>query len=256
MALHRKNALPELMDLRARIDHASGSKDEAGLSVELRIGSADLEDDQGELLARVSVKKAILSVDCDGMDIAPGERHGEPVKEGGPVTKHQIRSEAISTVQGGLDANLVASSKEGASGAGALKAGASREIKTSRTRESSYEEQVSFVRALGGDRWEISEPDETPLEGTYLNDKRICSVVPSKGANRQVVKVTTEVKQRDLDFDHSHKFFRGLTATHSRLAKIVIAKAINGGGSEYRGKVILSEVEVENMVSEIAGDEE
>jgi hypothetical protein len=215
--------------------------DRVALATELRIGCAEFEDTEPPFSVRL--KQLLLEFDISGLDILPGTRLGEPTLTNEVAIKSTEKHELKTTLIGKAAAQLSLSS-------GGLKGdvGGSSEGNISsakiKSRELSEEHQFLRVRALGGDKWRVSEPDGAHLDGTYLDGtKPLCTLKQRPKSNFTSIVARAGVKQRDLDFESSSRLFNRLTMTQRKIFQVFVAKVLDNATDKYRGKVSLSEVE-------------
>ena len=140
--------------------------DKIALIGELRVGCAEFDDTEPPF--SVHLRQLILDFDISGLDILPGTRLGEPVLPNAISLKTSEKQEILSTVTGKAAATL---SFNPAGLKGELSGGADRGITNTVTKSRELSEDTQFlrVRALGGDKWRVAEPEGARLDGTYLD---------------------------------------------------------------------------------------
>lgn len=102
------------------------------------------------------------------------------------------------------------------------------------------------MKARGNDTWEVTEPDGKPLDGTYLDNTDLCEFLLRAGANRAGVQSSVEIKQKDLDFDYRRSPLSFINPNKKKLLGILLAKSLTNEGGEYKGKIVLSNTEIEH----------
>ena len=232
-----QNPLEELSELFAvSADDAGCGAD--GLSYQLRFGETELVLEDGQVCA-VSVRRAFLALDLAGVTIKPGSEYGAVVKPNVVTTKHEAEQSRLGTISANVKAAL------GVSGAGSVRG----EISKKSTETTTYETTRTLVTPRGGQKWEIVEPSNQALDGTYLaHDVALCRLQAKRGANQKEVTARVYVKQRDLIFRYDQSgvvMFTRLSKNKERVLNILIAKALNAkaaaGGHLYTGSLVLSE---------------
>lgn len=241
------NRLPEVCELGIRIDQLEEEGGDLHCVAEFRLFKGDLT--LGDEECQISISKAMISIELEGLSPTPGTRYGEPRKKNSvqirkSVTKQTSRG---SSYKASGDLGVSTFSLRG-------KATASGEYYSSSEAGTAVEATDTFehlrVRALPNLRWEVSEPDGEPLDGTYLEGDGLVKLQRADRANRTSFCAWVTVKQRDLVIKQitlgtsSQGFFGRLNTTQRRLLDIFIAKslssALNWGGN-YCGEIKLSE---------------
>lgn len=233
------NHVADLMDLKSRI--TPNGDNLFLIRSELRMGRAELNDPAGAVVAR----RAFVHLELDGYEVMPGNRLGEPVRVGvveetKSVTEQVSKSSAVASVG-------VSLSTEGAVGGGiGAKAATSVEAKTKSQTSSKTKIERSFVKATGGDRWEVTGGDgATHLDGTYVTDDRaLCQLTRSKGANRAAVKVTGYVLRKDLDFVWDNPKFYQVERNKKQVIKVFLVRRIGEAAGCEGDKLVISEQEI------------
>jgi hypothetical protein len=238
MADRPKNLIADLMDLRSRIAPIDGSESYQ-IHSELRVGKALTEEPLGMVVA----SRAFVRLHLSGYEILPGNRLGEPVRA--PMVE-QIKTVSETTHQSSASAHagvgLSTSGRAEANLGGKAGAAAASTVKTVRTAKSS--ETKTSVRALGGDRWEITPNGGDFLDLTFISDTDpLCRIQKSRGANMASVEVQGYVLRRDLEFVPDKKIpFLGpnkLKALNAFLVK-KIGECAEGSGDQ----LVLSSQEI------------
>lgn len=244
------NSLPELLDLRLRIQECEKSESHKELRVDLRIYRADIEGPD-ECIISVALRKATLDLQLSGLEAVPNTRLGEPVRElqvtEKQTTKITTGMEGKATARAGVDVTKVVPATLSLSADATVKATASSTY-TSKQDITAYR-----VKARGGDTWEVSEPqlktnekEAALLDGTYLSDAVLCNAKPTRGANLKSVGLTAYAKQRDLKLDISKAtVWQAVSLNQEKLFSIFVAKSLGQTGPKYSGLVKLSHSEIE-----------
>ncbi|MDD7973891.1 hypothetical protein [Roseinatronobacter alkalisoli] len=247
------NSIPEICELEIRINQPEDRDGELRCIAEFRLFRGDIPI--GDEECQISISKAVISVELEGLSPAPGTRYGEPRKSNAVSITKSIRKqtssgsrfEAGGCLSGDFSANVTVGGT----------------IHGSSEADTAIEVSDNFVhlrvRALPNLRWEVSEPDGVPLDGTYLEGDDLVRMQKSDRANRASFRAWVTVKQRDLDIKQiisdasSRTFFGRLSTNQRRLLDIFIAKSLSTAlnwGKNYRGEIKLSE-----HFSEVAGEE-
>jgi hypothetical protein len=244
-----QNAIDELVELLLRVSGDSDKLDEYEIRVDLRIANADLDGTDG-LAFNVALKKARLSLDLGGLDVAPGTRFGEPTKSNEVVIKQKTATEKVVTneAKAGLNASVSASTTNVQAGVG-LKGGTKHSTKGKSVSSSTSSENATHLRvkARGGNNWEVSEPNAAALDASYLSDNVLCRVVATRGANSRTVELCAYAKQKDLilTVTNGGSKIPFLSTNHEKMLKILIGKALSALGSQYAGTITFSKSESE-----------
>jgi hypothetical protein len=241
MAPKKQNAVPDLVELIARLDISGSAEQCSALKVDLRVGSVEIDEEC--INFKVSANRLILDINVEGCEISPGTRFGEPVKANNIVIKKTSSTEASKNhnLRGNIEAKIGTRDFDPSI---EIDGGGGAESKAMTRIEVSEEEVLLRVRAKPNSRWEVQEPDcKTELSGTYLNDTQLCQLKATMAANRVGFNAKIICNQRDLLFYISGgPISRALNK--SRMMGIVVAKAISGD-QQYKGRLVLSEVEGE-----------
>jgi hypothetical protein len=244
------NSLPELLDLRLRVQDCSKPEGHKEIRVDLRVNRADFDGPDDSIIS-VAVQKTTLELQLSGLEAIPNTRLGEPVRElqvtEKQTTKVTTGMEGTATARAGIDVTKVVPATL------SLSADAKVQAKVSSTFTSKQAITAFRVKARGGDTWEVSEPQlktgekEAPLlDGTYLSDAVLCNAKPARGANIKSVGLTAYAKQRDLKLDISRaSVWQVLGLNQEKLFSIFVAKSLGQVGSKYSGVVKLSHSEIE-----------
>jgi hypothetical protein len=246
-----ENSLPQLLDLRVRVQKCAEIEGHRDVRADLRIYRSEVDGPDGAAIA-VQLKRATLEMELAGLDTIPKTRLGDPVRENKVVEKQatnvKTNLEGKVAVHAGLDITKLnpATLKLSADGLAEAKA---------TTTHTSKQEIVDYrVKARGGDTWEICEPktkassmQEQPLDGTYLSDDILCKVAPQRGANMMSVNITAVARQRDmtLELTKGNLWQTYVNTSHEKLFKILVAKSLGRAGSEYAGLIKLSRSETD-----------
>lgn len=250
------NSIPEICELEIQVQQPEEKDGDLRCVAEFRLYSGDIP--LGDEEFQISISKAVISVELEGLSPTAGTRYGEPRKNNAVCITKSVRKQTNrgSSLIAGGDFNVSAASLSANVVAGG-KIHDSTEASTTIEANDTFEHLR--VRALPNLRWEVSEPDGVPLDGTYLEGDDLVKMQKSDRANRASFRAWVTVKQRDLVIKQiildtsSRTFFARLNTNQRRLLDIFIAKSLSRAlnwGSNYRGEIMLSE-----HVSEVAGEE-
>ncbi len=241
------NSVPEICELGIRIEPASDQSGHVRCVAELRLFNGDIPI--GDEDCEISISRATISIDLEGLSPLQGTRYGEPRKPNAVPIEKGVKQAKVAdrSFKAGGEVRLDNSKPN-------LKLGVGGGIKGSATSETTLSSLETIehlrVRAIPNLRWEIREAEDTPLDGTYLDGESLVELTKLEHANRSSLGVTLKVKQRDLEIkqgmsgDLSPKFFARFTNNQRRLLDIFIAKSLSAavsGRGEYRGEISLSE---------------
>ncbi|RDD68373.1 hypothetical protein [Paracoccus versutus] len=249
--MNTTNNITELCELGIRIRPSKTIEGELDCIAELRLCSGDVE--LGEETCEIAISKMTLSLDVEGLEPVPGSRFGEPRKQ--PVTEMERTvtqtNSAGKTLKASAGANLDSTTPSfGISASGELQG--SSQYETVLSSVDRFEHQR--VKARPNLRWEVREPNDAPLDGTYLESDSLVRMSRSERANRAAFVARATVKQRDVAIKQvmqdaaSLNFFKRLSTTQRRLMDIFIAKSIDAalrGSGRYSGEITLSSSSIE-----------
>lgn len=239
-----QNKITDLVELFLRV--AGQGEDGAEVRVDLRIASADIDAEDGTMSFSVSLKKAWLSMDVNGVTPEPGTRHGEPKKENEVQLKSKVSTEDRTEVgvQAGVNVCASPTKADASLNLGAKAAKGSKELVATSSAETTTHMRV---KARGGLSWEIAEARPQPLDGTYLENEVLCRVTALPGANSKSIELLAYAKQKDLilDLKSGGSKIPFKSNNHEKMLKILIAKALSATGSRYAGKIDFSKSEAE-----------
>lgn len=240
MAERPNNVVVDLMDLRTRVTTVEGSQT-VQLRSELRIGQPEMEDPLGMVVAR----RAFIHLELDGYEIQQGNRLGEPVRAG-TVEETKKVSENVQQASASANAGLSLSSEGKAGASIGARGGGSVESKVKTTTSAKTKVEKSYVKALGGDRWEITPGEAAYLDGTYVTDSApLCHLQRGKGANRASVQVSGYVLKKDLDFVPDKKLGL-LSPNKSKILGAFLAKRIGETSGGALERLVISTQEIED----------
>ena len=207
------NPKPQFSELVVSYNFDDCSHQVFNLIVELRCGE-DIINDQdssnGEIIT-ISLKKGFVELELDGCEILPGSRYAELGKACVVNFKVVKKSEDFLSTKrsGSIDAamgiNLMSLFTSKASLSGVDKA-----KKLSKSLESRFKESIDSVRrvtALGGNSWEIVEPENDGiLKGLYLGDKNIHKHLCNIRVTRKKFKIISYFKclPKDISIQTHH----------------------------------------------------
>jgi hypothetical protein len=241
------NPVPELLEFLLRA--SKNSKKETKILGELRINSATLEGPEG-LSFTVSLKRAWLSLDLEGLEPIPGSRYGEPVRPNELSIKQKTVNETLVQNQVNANASVHLDSTHPHA---ALDLGADYNSKGKTTVSTTSAESAPHIRvkARGNLMWEVTESPNLPdLDGTYLDGEALCCVTAKIGANAKFVRLIAFAKQRDvqLRLTKNNSLFSFPSKNHERMLKVLISKALSSPGAPFNGIIEFScsETEVED----------
>jgi hypothetical protein len=253
-AMKTTNSIPEICELDIRICQPEDQDGDFRCVAEFRLfkGDIPLGDDECE----ITICKAMISLEVEGLSPAQGTRYGEPRKPNAvSITKSANRQTSRSTnYRTSADVDIEPPKLHLKAGAGTSVSGSS-EAGTDLKYDDCYEHLR--VRALPNLRWEVSEPDNSPLDGTYLEGDDLIRLQKADRANRASFRAFVTVKQRDIDIKQIHldnasvSFFSRLDKNQRRLLDIFIAKSLSSAlnwGKKYRGEIKLSEHNCEVVI--------
>lgn len=245
------NSLPELLDLRLRVQDCSKSEGRKDVRVDLRVNCVELDGPEGYVIS-VQLHKATLDLQLAGFDAVPNTRLGEPMRElevkEKQTTKLTTSMEGRATAAAGVDVTKVVPATL------KLSADATVQAKLASTYTAKEDITAYRVKARGGDTWEVSEPrlktgksELVPLDGTYLLDGVLCKLAPQRGANMKNVGVTAYVKQRDMKLGVSKGtvWQTYVSVSQEKLFNIFVAKSLGQMRAKYSGVVKLSHSETD-----------
>jgi len=246
-AMKPVDSIPDICELVVRIEESEVDKGTIKCIADLRINSGDIPI--GDEECKIYISKVTISIDVDGLFAKPGSRFGEPRKNNSiSLLKTNLTKAAHDSgysISGNID---VSNSPLKASflGGGSLKRSTARES----TLEASDTVEHLRVRALPNLRWEVSELDDEPLKGTYLENDELLHLRSLEQANRAALSATILVKQRHIVIkqiirdSYSATFFNRFNTNQRRLLDLLIAKSLSASlnlDGKYRGELKLSE---------------
>ncbi len=255
MSYENKNPNSELCDLQVVYQ-----KDEETRQliprVQLTLGTTDVTFNTEETYL-IALRKLYISIDSSGYQYDSTRKFGLKVK---PTKVARATTITSSDKDSGnkkcsksLSLNL---NKNGASGSAEYERGANNQSEhvnevTSNLRE---ETAIHRVTALGGLKWEVTEPLDRSnvLSGTYLNGVKLAEFNEIKGSNHCSMVIIAHAKQRDISIELLNKSllkFRKNSNNKNRIFDILMSKFLhNQINSEikYSGQVQFSWSSFEN----------
>ncbi len=255
MTSELENPVPELVEMQAElVQYYNDAISPYELLVYLRIHEDEIDTDNG--VFRIGMKRATLALKRYGFDIKPGTRFGEEISP--TTTQRQIQTSKTTIVSNestkskgskvGAKASSIPELSGEASGSFMNKEGSSCEASTSeKIRHNHF-----VIKAIGNDRWIISEHDSKPLNKTYINNATLCELILKDRSNKFLLELVLLIKQKDLtiDFDpscltgHIQKKFPN--SNKKRIVDILLAKGLNecspASKEQYNGVIFLSRV--------------
>lgn len=244
MTVSNENPLPDLVEFLIEVTRPNQTDQKLTIFADLRIAPAEIHEDP--ICFLVKVKRLILNFDGDGLRIASGSRFGEMTKQNTIETKTVLFANSKSSKEGDVKLN-VDREKIGHGDLLAIRAVGSRNYDIE-TREEVTERQPRLrMRTLPNSRWELREPQDAPLDGTYLEHELLCSVEPSTGSNRRALQIRIICHQSDLELVPMGGLLDRVSITKQRMAAIVVAKSISNteksNSGNYRGKIVIAQSE-------------
>lgn len=238
------NPLEELSELFAMPSSNADAEQGEELRYQLRFGEAELVLEDGTV-CKVSLRRAYLGLSLSGLTIAPGSEYGAQLKDNEVSVAYAAKKDLTSTLKGGVSAFVTSLFVPGAEAG--VKAEAS--VTKQSSEETAYTVKKTRMTPRGGQKWEIVEPSQAPLDGDYLaHSVALCRVEAIRGANLKEVTARVFVKQRDLLFRYEadgRVFSTVLSINRQKLLNILIAKALNNQAPvrshHYTGSLVLSE---------------
>jgi len=246
------NYRSEVVELGTKLESCEETS-QLALHVFLQVNSEEFEEDVG--LIKVSFRRLRLSVKPSGLSVDPETRYGSkiiPEMISSTRDEEVVRSNSLDTTAT-ISSKAEVSLEKPAMKLGLESTGSARMASTgSQTIRQTSTRDHFPVRSLTGNAWDISMPDNAPLEGTFLSGVQLCVLSANQGANRQVVETVVEAKQRDMDIslDPSGIMGRlretfpgkavGLSNTKEKLIKIAFAKSFSALQGDYKGVVVIS----------------
>lgn len=243
----------ELVELHTKLDQTDKNSKNF-LHVYLQANPNEFEEEIG--LIRVSMRKLRLSVKADGFFIDPSSKYNPKIIS----TNISFKQDEEIVTSGSIEAGAEMSAKaEFSLDKGPLaftheaKGNAKASTSGSQTVKRTLVAEHYPVRSLTGNVWDISMPNEAPLEGTFLQNVQICTLEPKEGANRRAVETLVEARQRDIDIslDEASGFLDKIRESRQikslklnnnkeKLIKIAFSKSISGEGNDYKGIIAVS----------------
>ncbi|MEX6507722.1 hypothetical protein [Jiella sp. M17.18] len=224
------NPVADLSDMQSSVGHREDDK--VDFKVELTFGSSEIPLD-GRIF-EVAVRKAVLRLQYEGVDIDPGSRYGQRKLENEISTSVTTTDKSTGQISASAAAKAKASGSATTMPAADLSAEAGASASYSRERSQSrvtdHVTKTHRVTALGGDRWQLQEPaDKAVLDGTYIHSDPLCTFTAISGANRHGISAIVSVRQRDLNIvpNPDRMALIGRTKTRDKLIAILLAKAIH-----------------------------
>tara|TARA_R100000773_G_scaffold29177_1_gene25060 strand:- start:3789 stop:4583 length:795 start_codon:yes stop_codon:yes gene_type:complete len=241
-----QNSFPDICEFSVSFEPDAEDSNKLSCVVDLRVSCSEVP--LGDQECTISFQRLIISVDIEGIDIIPGTRFGEPLKNNSVVKKKTISQAKTKTKNRGW--SFGGSTKARPEGAASAENRSSNE--TSRDTHISEDEKHHRVTAKPNLRLEVIEADDDPLDGTYMEREKLFEAKTKQGGNRTAATLCLKVKQRDLSIgqiirnESALSFFSVLTENQRRLIDIFIAKSLSNsvyGSRKYVGEIILSEFE-------------
>lgn len=238
MSTHDNNSIPDLVELCLRIAPI-GEDGQRDVKTDLRIHPISLDGPHGVTFS-VSLKKATLDMELNGVAVTPGSRHGEPTRSNFEILEVNISSERAvedaSSGEVGAKGSVVGVELSG-------KGSTSSAAKSKDVRSHTEQRKHHRVRAMGNLKWEVSEPHWEPqvLDLTYLDNEAICRVGANDGANFKSIELKAIAKQKDIAIEITKANFpKFLNPNQQKLMSILISKSLTSK-EKHNGIVTFSE---------------
>ncbi len=237
------NSVPQLVELRTRIQRSNEPDKNPTLNVDLRAGSAEIE--LHGAVVDVCILEMLLYVDLVGLDVAIGPRFGEREIHNEIVVTEKVSStkKASGSVSGSAALSIDPSRISASATAGV---GGKAETEAEITSASETSSSFFSVEALAGKMWKVSERTKMPLKGPYMNGQALCSLEAKHGANQMTATTRACVKQRDLQFSPLSRISWLANKNKEKLIGVLISKCLSTHKESYNGMVCLSECETEH----------
>lgn len=224
-----KNNRRKLAQLQTTEDvTCSDFETETELRLQLYVGTDTISVNENTQY-KYGFKRMTLQIECDGTEIALGERFGDLT----PADRERYtnyETKLTKTFSGGGSLNLdpvsILTDLP-------IKAEAAGEIKSAneKTTTEGVTEQRNFVTAKSNDEWEIACLDGKALNAKFLNpDQVLCRVKPLPNRNRNGIQVHLYANRNDLVFAEPAKFpwLNGENRTKEKIFKTLLGIEIAG----------------------------
>jgi hypothetical protein len=238
------NRFPDLIELKLAIKSKPDfDQKREELRVSLRVHCTEIQADQA--VCRVQIRRASLRLDPQGFEIVEGTQTNEPTRPNEIIEKVSTQNQTTTTAKGSV-------SLKGGTGGPLNPFSASGEASVSADHSSTEKSETTrdivhrCISARPNHAWEITEPQDALLGGSYLVDAAICDLVAKAKSNRQCVVGAIVVRQRDLQIDvvDGQKWFN---RNKESVKNIIIAKSMHEQssprGDSYKGALVLSKIE-------------
>lgn len=99
------------------------------------------------------------------------------------------------------------------------------------------------VKAIGHDKWKVSERDQKALDAVYIDHEPLCGLKSSSGTNRKTCIATLTVRQKHLRLAASPSPLFGVS--QEKLLAVLLAKSLHErtASGPFRGELVLSRTE-------------
>ncbi|MEH2702860.1 MULTISPECIES: hypothetical protein [Rhizobium] len=240
--------LSDLVDLKSTVAVDPENTDHQELLVELGIFKTDVAVDKATI--SVAIKQATLAMDLEGFDVVEKSKYGVDHVPSKMTSKTVTETSLEATVERSKATEAMVSGELSALIQGA-KAGATRQVKETNAAKAlmkqTNESLVDFypVKAVGGDKWRITDSNSATLDRTFLNWDKLCGLKPKSGRpNRQATSLTVYARQRDMEVSvvADSKLIKRTNANKEKVIGILLAKGLHEAvaASDYSGVVIFS----------------
>lgn len=252
MGWDSQNNWPDIADLR--IDEVATSSEflvDTPLRLELYISGQDFDFENMRIT--VGFSRVTLKIQCEGVEIAVGDRFGDNTPS--DVVK-DIKS--ISSTNASLQgkASLDASFKQGLN----CSASATIEAEKNTSVQSETSNQIieKHVRALPNNKWEIKSLEKNKkLDAKYLTaETTLCKIRPNLSANRNSVNAYLYGNSRDLTFEFEQDYERLFSINNKqnnnkkRIIETLLSKEIKDEKDGNISKNIISLSLIKNLSNE------
>ena len=248
---HENNPVAELVGLYASV-HDTDIPDTFEMKVTLQINPDEI--DVGDYTIQVNILEAQLSVDAFGCTVDPRAKYGKRVHPE-TVTRTVVAERGLKVGVSVAKAREATAEMSMSAIAPGLKAAArqqrtdtqSTDISLSERRENTTEHIP--VEAVGNNRWKVSDEEDKPLKGYYLDDVNLCTLVKSAAlTNRLGASSSLEVARRNIGVSiiKDRRLWKS-TQNKDKLLGVLMAKRLaKVTASTNNGGITFSVVEVDH----------
>lgn len=245
---HDISPLSDLVDLKSVVKEDPENPEHHNLEVELGIFETEVVVDKATIA--VSLKQATLALDLEGLDVVERSKYGVDHVPSKLTSKISSETTLTTTVEKSKATEAIISGEVSAIVQSA-KASGSRQVKESNAASALLKEtreiQVDYypVKAVGGDKWRITDVSGKPLDSTFLNYDKLCGLKPKAGRpNRMASTLSVVARQRDMNamIVKDTRLLSRVGTNKEKVIGILVAKGLHEAVSEveYEGLVTLS----------------